>query len=84
MTDSLTGIANRKAFDATLRDAARQAMETGAELSLLFLDIDHLKTFNDTWGHQIGDQALRLVAKTLTDKLKGQDSPRAMAERNSR
>jgi len=73
LTDSLTGIANRKSFDATLRDAARQAMETGSELSLLFLDIDHFKTFNDTWGHQIGDQALRLVAKTLTDNVKGQD-----------
>jgi diguanylate cyclase len=73
MTDSLTGIANRKAFDAILRDAARQSMESGSELSLLFLDIDHFKTFNDTWGHQIGDQALRLVAKTLTDNVKGQD-----------
>jgi len=73
MTDALTGIANRKAFDATLRDAARQSMETGSELTLLFLDIDHFKTFNDTWGHQIGDQALRLVAKTLTDNVKGQD-----------
>src|SRR5579871_6173082 len=73
LTDSLTGIANRKAFDATLRDAARQAMENGSDLSLLFLDIDHFKRFNDTWGHQIGDQALRLVAKTLTDNVKGQD-----------
>jgi len=73
LTDPLTGIANRKAFDATLRDAARQSMEAGTELSLLFLDIDHFKTFNDTWGHQIGDQALRLVAKTLSDNVKGQD-----------
>jgi diguanylate cyclase len=73
LTDSLTGIANRKAFDASLRDAARQALETGSELSLLFLDIDHFKRFNDTWGHQVGDQALRLVAKTLMDNVKGQD-----------
>ena len=73
LTDSLTGIANRKAFDTSLRDAARHAMETGAELSLLFLDIDHFKGFNDTWGHQVGDQALRLVAKTLMDNVKGQD-----------
>jgi diguanylate cyclase len=73
LTDSLTGIANRKAFDVTLREAARQALETGSELSLLFLDIDHFKRFNDTWGHQIGDQALRLVAKTLMDNVKGQD-----------
>jgi diguanylate cyclase len=75
LTDSLTGIANRKAFDATLRDAARDATQAGTELSLLFLDIDHFKTFNDTWGHQVGDQALRLVAKTLRDNVKGQDLP---------
>ena len=75
LTDSLTGIANRKAFEATLREAARQSMETGNELSLLFLDIDHFKAFNDTWGHQMGDQAIRLVAKTLMDNVKGQDLP---------
>ena len=75
LTDSLTGIANRKAFDATLREAAHQAMETGTDLSLLFLDIDNFKRFNDTWGHQMGDQALRLVAKTLMDNVKGQDLP---------
>jgi len=75
LTDALTGIANRKAFDATLRDAARQSMETGTELSLLFIDIDHFKSFNDTWGHQMGDQAIRLVAKTLKDNVKGQDLP---------
>jgi len=75
LTDSLTGIANRKSFDATLRDAARKSMESGTELSLLFLDIDHFKSFHDTWGHQVGDQALRLVANTLKDNVKGQDFP---------
>jgi diguanylate cyclase len=75
LTDALTGIANRKAFDATLRESARQSMEAGTELSLLFLDIDHFKAFNDTWGHQVGDQAIRLVAKTLMDNVKGQDFP---------
>jgi diguanylate cyclase len=75
LTDSLTGIANRKAFDVTLRDAARQSVETGTELSLLFLDIDNFKAFNDTWGHLMGDQAIRLVAKTLMDNVKGQDLP---------
>jgi diguanylate cyclase len=73
LTDSLTGIANRKAFDLNLRECARHAMETGDELCMLFLDIDHFKRFNDTWGHQFGDQALRLVAKTLTDNVKGRD-----------
>ncbi|HZS84782.1 MAG TPA: diguanylate cyclase [Stellaceae bacterium] len=74
MTDALTGIANRKSFDERLRGAAREAMESGEPLSLLFLDIDHFKTFNDSYGHQLGDQVLRLVARTLTDCVKGRDT----------
>jgi diguanylate cyclase len=66
LTDQLTGIANRKAFDQELRDAARDAMETGEPLALLFGDIDRFKLFNDTWGHQTGDQVLRLVAHCMT------------------
>jgi diguanylate cyclase len=73
MTDGLTGIANRKLFDAELRRAAMQAMEDVAPLSLLILDIDHFKSFNDTYGHQIGDQVLKLLAQTLTNLTKGQD-----------
>lgn len=73
MTDGLTGIANRKLFDSELRRCAMQAMEEGAPLSLLILDIDHFKNFNDTYGHQIGDQVLKLLALTLTDTTKGQD-----------
>ncbi|HYC13230.1 MAG TPA: GGDEF domain-containing protein [Stellaceae bacterium] len=73
LTDGLTGIANRKAFDMRLREAAMDAMETGSELCLLMLDIDHFKRFNDKWGHQTGDQALMLVAKTLVDNVKGRD-----------
>jgi len=73
LTDSLTGIANRKAFDLNIMDAAGHAVETGEELCLLFLDIDHFKNFNDTWGHQLGDQALCLVARTLIGNIKGRD-----------
>lgn len=73
MTDGLTGIANRKFFDVELRRAAMQAMEDGTPLCLLILDIDHFKTFNDTYGHQVGDQVLKLLAMTLTDSIKGQD-----------
>jgi diguanylate cyclase len=73
LTDALTGIANRKAFEERLLESAKQAMETGEDLTLLLVDIDHFKNFNDTWGHQVGDQALRLVAKALTDNVKGQD-----------
>ncbi|HUB95214.1 MAG TPA: GGDEF domain-containing protein [Stellaceae bacterium] len=75
LTDALTGIPNRKSFELRLREAAREAMEHGEPLSLLIGDIDHFKHFNDTYGHQIGDQVLRLVAKTLTDSVKGRDTP---------
>jgi diguanylate cyclase len=75
LTDPLTGIPNRKLFESRLREAARNAIETGEALSLLMLDIDHFKRFNDTYGHQLGDQVLRLVAKTLADGVKGRDTP---------
>ena len=75
LTDALTGIPNRKFFDTRLREAARDAMESGETLSLLIADIDHFKQFNDTYGHQLGDQVLRLVARTLTDSVKGRDTP---------
>ncbi|PHS79286.1 MAG: GGDEF domain-containing protein [Rhodospirillaceae bacterium] len=75
MTDALTGIANRKLFDMELRDLAKEAQETGDELSLLMLDIDHFKKFNDTYGHQTGDQVLKLLASTMTKTVKGDDIP---------
>lgn len=73
MTDALTGLANRKSFDAEMRHAVGQAIDTEEPLSLLMIDIDHFKSFNDNYGHQVGDQVLRLVAKTFMDHLKGQD-----------
>ncbi len=74
MTDGLTSIPNRKLFDAELRRAAMEAMEKGHDLSLLMLDIDYFKKFNDTHGHQVGDQVLKLLAATLTSCVKGQDT----------
>jgi len=73
-TDELTSLANRKAFDSALREAAMETMENGDELCLLFTDIDHFKKFNDTWGHQTGDNVLRLVAKSLSKNVKGRDT----------
>ncbi len=74
MTDALTGVANRKSFDEGLHEAALQSTDTGSELALLLVDIDHFKKFNDTYGHQMGDEVLKLVAKTLTECVKGQDT----------
>jgi diguanylate cyclase len=74
LTDPLTGIANRKAFDLELAHALKGAREHGKPLSLLMCDIDHFKTFNDNWGHQTGDQVLRLVANCLSENLKGRDT----------
>jgi len=65
MTDALTNLANRKAFDEHLEAACAQAETGGGALTLAVLDIDHFKRFNDTWGHQTGDQVLRYVASVM-------------------
>lgn len=72
-TDGLTGIANRKCFDLELHGATDEVTDTGQPLSLLLADIDHFKAFNDTHGHQVGDQVLKLVAQVLTKCVKGRD-----------
>ena len=65
MTDALTTLANRKAFDEQLARACAEADEKNAPLCLALIDIDHFKHFNDTWGHQTGDQVLRYVASVI-------------------
>lgn len=75
MTDALTGIANRKLFDVDFYNFVNEAHEHKKTLSLLMIDIDHFKSFNDNYGHQVGDQVLRLVARTLKDGVKGRDLP---------
>jgi diguanylate cyclase len=74
LTDPLTNIANRKAFDDAVRQAIAQREENGEPVSLLLCDIDHFKKFNDSWGHQTGDQVLRLVASCLSENVKGRDT----------
>ncbi len=73
LTDPLTGLANRKSFDEGLERAIAEAGENGQPLSLIMLDIDHFKAFNDNYGHVTGDQVLRLVAKSLQQNIRGQD-----------
>ena len=65
MTDALTNLANRKAFDEELLRACDDAERAGTEVTLSLIDIDHFKRFNDTWGHQTGDQVLRYVASVI-------------------
>lgn len=64
MTDALTNLANRKAFDERLSELCSEGQT--APLTLAVLDIDHFKRFNDTWGHQTGDQVLRYVATVMS------------------
>ncbi len=73
LTDPLTSLANRKFFDQALSKAIVDATAANEQLSLLLTDIDHFKTFNDSFGHLTGDQVLRLVAISVKQNVKGQD-----------
>src|SRR6266702_5777014 len=73
LTDPLTGLGNRKYFDRSIDMAVQNALANGEPLSLLMFDIDHFKSFNDSYGHLTGDQVLRLVGMSLKQTIKGQD-----------
>ncbi len=65
LTDGLTGIANRRMLDDTLRMRMEEARAHRTELFLVLCDVDHFKRFNDAWGHHTGDQILRFLASTM-------------------
>jgi diguanylate cyclase len=73
LTDPLTGLGNRKYFDRSIETAVQNALASNEPLSLLMFDIDHFKSFNDSYGHLTGDQVLRLVGMSLKQTIKGQD-----------
>ena len=72
-TDTLTGLPNRRALEEFFRTAQSEAMEQGQPLSAFLIDIDHFKRFNDNFGHGVGDQVLRLVAKALHERVREHD-----------
>ena len=75
LTDSLTNLANRRAFDEALQKNITNFKEQRKPFSLLIFDVDHFKNFNDTHGHLAGDEVLRRVGQTLTETTKTTDLP---------
>ncbi|WP_299470599.1 GGDEF domain-containing protein [uncultured Roseibium sp.] len=73
LTDELTTLNNRKHFEVSIEKIIDQSKESGRSFALLMTDIDHFKKFNDTYGHQTGDQVLRLVALAVKQNIKTQD-----------
>lgn len=73
LVDFLTGIPNRKAFDQTFISLINEATSDKRPLSLLIVDIDHFKRFNDEFGHLIGDYVLKFVVKKIKEIVRGRD-----------
>ena len=74
LTDPLTGVSNRRAFDRFLEQEIARARRHDHPLCVIDLDIDHFKQVNDTYGHEGGDQVLRAFAQTVTSVLRKEDS----------
>ena len=72
-TDALTGLANRRALDEELGRRFAECQRTDSTLSVMLLDVDHFKDFNDTNGHRAGDEALRVIAAALRGAMRQMD-----------
>jgi diguanylate cyclase (GGDEF)-like protein len=70
--DGLTELANRRIFDRSLEVVFQESRDTLKELSLLLIDVDHFKAYNDTYGHPAGDEALRRIANVLQSGCRGE------------
>ncbi|MCW3099487.1 MAG: Diguanylate cyclase with beta propeller sensor [Chthonomonadaceae bacterium] len=72
-TDGMTGLANHRAFQERLRSELALADTKGRALTLLLLDVDHFKTYNDAFGHPAGDEVLRTLARLMRENIRGGD-----------
>ncbi len=75
LLDALTGLNNRKAFDGKIKELCEKFDKDESFFSVIMLDIDYFKKFNDQYGHQVGDEVLRIVGSHLKENLKGKDFP---------
>ncbi|HZW26181.1 MAG TPA: diguanylate cyclase [Gallionella sp.] len=74
LLDPLTGVFNRRGFEAQMRNLSANPEMQGKQVSFLMLDIDFFKKINDTYGHLFGDKVIRVIAEVLKAQVKGQDS----------
>lgn len=72
-TDGLTGLYNRRYFNEKLEELVNQSLEDGTPLSLIMIDVDNFKRYNDTYGHPAGDQLLKTVAMVISDSVREGD-----------
>lgn len=75
LVDPLTGLHNRRAFDRKLAELHEEFRGKGTVFALVMLDVDYFKTFNDRYGHRIGDAVLQVVASLIHESIKGRDFP---------
>ena len=73
-TDALTGLVNRRHFDRESVAALSNPANAGKDVALLFMDVDHFKSYNDHYGHHAGDGCLRTVASAISEGLRGTDT----------
>lgn len=73
VTDPLTGLLNRRYIEARLEEEIKRSNRHGFPMSFLMLDVDHFKSYNDTFGHPAGDEALKMVGHVIRETLRGAD-----------